>query len=160
MQSDYDADAIGVDRFLALLAAKHVSSGVRVVADCGTAATVDVLDENDRHTGGVILPGLTMMRRSLRDGTDAVTPSEAAREDAAIEKGKRAALAHDTQDAVEQGCHVALRSSIEDVVRKQQAAEVVITGGDAETVRHADWYYRPHLVLEGLSHYASAAAQG
>jgi len=67
-------NSLGVDRWLAMLAAWRLENGggsVRqvsracVVVDCGTAITVDVLTATGLHQGGYILPGFNLMAESL-----------------------------------------------------------------------------------------------
>lgn len=60
---------MGVDRWLAMLAAFQITRRACVVIDCGTACTVDVIDHDGRHRGGYIAPGLQMMSDSLSHAT-------------------------------------------------------------------------------------------
>lgn len=65
-------EKLGVDRWLALLAARRHHASPVCIADCGTAITLDLLDEHGRHLGGMISPGLELMRKSLSAGTAAL----------------------------------------------------------------------------------------
>jgi type III pantothenate kinase len=56
--------ALGVDRWLAMIAAWRAAPGATVIVSGGTALTVDSIDRNGRHRGGLIVPGLTMMREA------------------------------------------------------------------------------------------------
>jgi type III pantothenate kinase len=56
---------LGVDRWLAMLAAYNLAGKACCVIDCGTTITVDLLDDNGVHLGGYIVPGLSMMRAVL-----------------------------------------------------------------------------------------------
>ncbi len=42
------------------------------IVDCGTAITVDLIDADGKHQGGLISPGLTLMKKSLAAGTEAL----------------------------------------------------------------------------------------
>ncbi len=53
--------ALGVDRWLALIAAWRSAPRPTLVVNSGTALTVDALDDTGRHRGGLILPGLQML---------------------------------------------------------------------------------------------------
>jgi type III pantothenate kinase len=53
--------ALGVDRWLALIAAWRSAPRPTLVVNSGTALTVDTLDGAGRHRGGLILPGLQML---------------------------------------------------------------------------------------------------
>ena len=57
--------SLGADRWAALIAARARSPGAACVVDCGTALTIDALDANGVYRGGVILPGLALMRAAL-----------------------------------------------------------------------------------------------
>src|SRR6185295_3956598 len=65
---------VGIDRLLAALAANHLRRPERaaIVADLGTAITVDLLSENGTFEGGAILPGIGMSSRALAEQTDAL----------------------------------------------------------------------------------------
>ncbi len=86
---------LGVDRWLALLAAHHyvgqnigqdVGQGIEqdvergaassswLIIDAGTAVTVDLMDKG-KHLGGMIIPGLQLMRDSFYDKTQ-IIPSD------------------------------------------------------------------------------------
>ena len=60
---------LGVDRWLALIAARDLVPGPCLIVDAGTAATFDLLLADGIHLGGLILPGAHMMRESLLAGT-------------------------------------------------------------------------------------------
>lgn len=63
-----DPGTLGADR-LANLAAAAELGGPRIVLDCGTAITTEVLDEQGRFRGGAILPGRRLLRQALHDHT-------------------------------------------------------------------------------------------
>ncbi|MDX9978931.1 MAG: type III pantothenate kinase [Lentisphaeria bacterium] len=63
-----DPSTLGADR-LANLAAAAELGGPRIVLDCGTAITTEVLDEKGRFRGGAILPGRRLLRQALHDHT-------------------------------------------------------------------------------------------
>lgn len=60
---------LGSDRWAALIAAWHQVHAACLVVNCGTATTVDALSSEGEFLGGLILPGMDMMRRSLAAGT-------------------------------------------------------------------------------------------
>jgi type III pantothenate kinase len=64
-----DPSRLGVDRWLALVAARELVAGSCLIVDAGTAATFDLLLADGTHLGGLILPGVHMMRESLLAGT-------------------------------------------------------------------------------------------
>jgi pantothenate kinase type III len=63
LQSKYDLNAIGMDRFASIegllyLRRLGVSQGPAVIVSLGTATTVDILDTKGVHLGGYIVAGL------------------------------------------------------------------------------------------------------
>ncbi|MBN1126264.1 MAG: type III pantothenate kinase [Sedimentisphaerales bacterium] len=61
--------AVGTDRVVNAAAAFAVIEDACVVADFGTAVTIDLVDENGVFLGGVIAPGFAMGAKALHTGT-------------------------------------------------------------------------------------------
>ncbi len=142
---------LGVDRWLALVAARARSSEAACVVDCGSAVTVDVLDKEGAHLGGLIVPGLEMMRRSLGSCAQVSLNGDADEE--------ISLLARDTHNAVRGGTLYATVAFIDRVVADVSGElpapmRHLITGGDASgmlgLLRHP-FEYVPDLVLDGLA---------
>ncbi len=154
---------LGPDRWAALVGARALFPERPVcVVDCGTAVTIDVLDAQGRHLGGLITPGLALMRRALAAGTAAIGEAEAG--------GGRpegvSLLARSTRDGVTAGTLCALVALV-DRVSADLRAELgeglvrVLTGGDAVAVAGLlaeAWRHEPTLVLQGLARMAAVAA--
>jgi type III pantothenate kinase len=64
-----DPTQLGVDRFVAHIAAHRDKRCNQLVVLAGTALTVDFVDASGRFHGGTISPGLYTMLQSLRKGT-------------------------------------------------------------------------------------------
>ncbi len=151
-----DPHALGVDRFLALLAASGRDDGPWVVVSAGSALTADVLATDGRHLGGVIAPMPAQMRASLAQRFAAL--------DVAV--GDVHALGANTADAIASGAAHAACGLVERVVRQARlhcGAEpvVLVGGGDAEALLTLDLprlQPAPSLVLDGLAAYARARA--
>jgi type III pantothenate kinase len=143
-------DTLGVDRWAALVAARQLYPGALVIVDCGTAATVDALERNGQHAGGIIIPGVALMKRSLLDNTKEIHESE---------PSHRVGFASSTGDAVHSGAILALTGLVEKVVREfarrvDESVTTVLTGGEASTVRAAltlATELQEQLVLSGLA---------
>jgi len=60
---------LGVDRWLAVIAAHARVNGPACVVGVGTAMTIDGVDGSGRHLGGAIVPGPQLMIESLLKGT-------------------------------------------------------------------------------------------
>jgi type III pantothenate kinase len=72
---------LGTDRWAALIAAWHLEKTACLVVNAGTAVTIDALDTKGTFIGGMILPGLELMRRNLHTATaqlpfDPITTTE------------------------------------------------------------------------------------
>ena len=144
-----DPGKLGVDRWVALIGAHYVRPGTVCVADFGTAITVDVMDSEGVHLGGVIAPGLTLMRQSLVSGTsdlafagDAFCGSFARETASAIASGTLQAAA-----GLIERCHRETASKLGCEPR------LLLTGGDALAIAPllgVSFDLRPELVLEGL----------
>lgn len=62
-------ELLGVDRWLAMLAAGSINAGPYCVLDAGSAVTLDLVDGAGQHLGGYIVPGVAMQRASLLEKT-------------------------------------------------------------------------------------------
>lgn len=62
-------EQLGCDRWAAIIGARSLAAGDLCIVDCGTAVTIDVLTREDRFVGGIIFPGVDLMRDSLLSGT-------------------------------------------------------------------------------------------
>lgn len=143
-------ERLGVDRWLALLAARQKQAGDLVVVDAGTAITFDLLTSAGEHLGGYILPGVTRQVASLSNGTGriALQPSKLKPQ---LEAGKT------TQDAVAAAISAALYGLICSAQHQLPGAHWCLTGGDAPWVQTicakqglAVTLF-PDLVLDGLA---------
>jgi type III pantothenate kinase len=67
-----DPGRLGVDRWLALIAAYRSQQAAVLVIDAGSALTVDAVNADGNHLGGYIVPGARLMERALLNGTDRV----------------------------------------------------------------------------------------
>ncbi len=144
-----DPARMGVDRWLAMLAAwKRVGQPCWVV-DCGSAITVDLLDAEGRHQGGYILPGIRLMQQSLLGNTAEV------RVDRDVEHYS-VAPGRDTSSAVAHGANLMLLA----LARQLRAGipgmaiptRVLVTGGDGAQLAEMmpDAELCPDLVMDGL----------
>lgn len=145
---------LGVDRWLALVAARSKANGPVCVVDCGTAITIDIMDGEGKHLGGLIVPGLQMMRASLLKGTSCIAAAAAEGSN-----GDIALLARNTCDAVNAGTLYAAIAVIDRITADlaQELNEPLtrfICGGDAPCLLPllaGEYRHEPDLVLFGLS---------
>lgn len=154
-----DPGLLGVDRWLAMIGAWQHVRGACVVADIGTAATVDVLAADGRHRGGYIVPGPRLMVSSLLQGT-----RDLAEFHASSPPGGGRAFADNTRDAIERGSRLALAAWVDRSVREAEgllgaAPRLLLTGGAASDLRFAletPAADVPDLVVRGLAVVAAA----
>lgn len=144
---------LGVDRWLAVLAAHERDPRAALIVDCGSAVTLDLLDNGGRHLGGYILPGLDLMRRALYQDTDAVKVPEAR-----WAPGMSLAPGADTSEAVERGLPLMVLGAVEESLAQLRAGGeeplLWLAGGDGPLL--SSLCRRPHqlvpeLVLDGLA---------
>lgn len=149
-----DPALLGADRWLSIIGAWTKVRSALCVVDAGTAVKVDSVDANGQHLGGLIVPGIHMMREALLTKTTDIakavelsTPSMAG------------VLANNTIGAVSRGAVFALAGMAD------RAAELIeqstgvkpklfITGGDAGMITgtmRSHGEIVPDLVLQGLA---------
>lgn len=148
---------LGVDRFLALLAAHADAQGAALLVGVGTALTIDLVDAGGRHRGGRIAPSPALMREALHARASHL-PHDG---------GEFHEFAVDTVDALRSGCEGAALALIERslAMAVQELAtpvRLLLHGGGAHALLAAlpQARHRPHLVLEGLARWACAAPHG
>ena len=151
---------LGVDRWLAVIGSYARVGGACVVADIGTAATIDVVSGDGRHQGGYIVPGQRLMVTALLGSTGDLAAHHAASGTA----GTHAGFADNTREAIERGCRLSLaalvdRSLSEAELSLGERCRLLLTGGGAAEVlpelrRAAE--HVPDLVLRGLAELARA----
>jgi type III pantothenate kinase len=145
---------LGVDRFLALIGARALQGDrPTLIIDAGTAITYDLLDAAGTHLGGLILPGIGIMRDSLLVGTQIprYEPLEADTAWAADTAEAIAAASIQAPAALAERLHHRLG------IQTGSDPAAILTGGDAERLQPAivlDIQYQPDLVLHGLSRFA------
>ena len=126
-----DPASIGTDRLCAAVAAYDRLGAACVVADFGSAVTVDCVNDDGVFLGGAILPGLSMSADCLHECTALLPRVQLAA--AAPVFGKNA------EQAILLGLLAAARGALRELV-EAYATEmgrwplVILTGGDAELV--------------------------
>lgn len=141
-----EPETLGIDRWLAIVAAYQRYLGPVLVVDAGSAITIDLIGPQGVHLGGYISPGLRLMREALWQGTAKVQVDR-------VESLNMLVPGTCTQDAVNRGCLLAVVATIEKLA-SQYPASIVITGGDATVVAEAlslTSDHVPDLVLDGLA---------
>ena len=114
---------LGVDRWCALIGARAQVAGPALVVMVGTATTVDTLTADGQFRGGLILPGIDLMRRSLARDTAGLPFAD----------GQHQPWPQCTDDAIVTGILEAQAGAIERAWRRldDPAAPCLLSGGAA-----------------------------
>lgn len=143
LRSNYRATQLGIDRVAVMIAAWQRLKQASIVMDCGTAVTIDLIDDEGIHRGGVILPGDTLMRSGLSSSTAQLNYFD-------DKKLPLHILATNTEDAIVSGCRLALIASVSKIVQEMRALfnrdiPVLATGGNASSVENTSEYRGPDI---------------
>jgi len=152
-----EAQRLGADRWAGLIGAHARGYKAACIVDAGSALTIDGLI-NGRHIGGLIAPGIGLMRSSLfsETGNLRVLSEEPL-------EGGMSMFATDTHESIVRGTLLAAASLIqrsrEEMARRAgKSPDLLLSGGDADALLPLlDEYveYLPHLTLEGLARLAT-----
>lgn len=143
-------EQVGQDRLVGAFAALQRYKRECIVADFGTAITIDIVTKAGEYLGGIIAPGLEISMEALAMKT-ALLPKVELKEPPEL-------LGKDTANSIRSGilygC-VALCDGLVTQLKRRYApsAVVVATGGASALIaKHAKTidHLEPHLVLEGL----------
>ncbi len=156
-----DPERLGADRWVGVVAAHRLLDGACAVIDAGTTVTLDVVDRNGEHLGGLIMAGPTLVARTLGRETSGIGVTEpalgAATGIAILGASTNAAVAHGTMIGIAAGLD---RAIAQIAVALREPLTTVLTGGAGPLLEpwlETDVIYRPHFVLEGLAEIAKNA---
>jgi type III pantothenate kinase len=146
-------EKLGVDRWLSMIGAWTIRQEAACIVDCGTAVTIDVLNDRGEHLGGMIVPGMELMQDSLINQADGILADEE------IEQvDSHSLLARDTASAVAAGTLYALVTLIERVrqdIEKELGIDLplYLSGGDVDLIQpllgcHST--HEPMIVFQGM----------
>ena len=145
-----EPEMVGTDRVVSAAAAYAVTQDAVVVADFGTAVTIDLVDENGVFLGGVICPGFEISAKSLKENTAQLPKAK-------ITKPK-APYGKNTAEAINCGLYYSAVGTLEEVVRRYAEKigkwpQTVITGAAARAIKDDCSFidsYVPSLVVKGI----------
>lgn len=142
-----EPERMGADRWVAMIAAWNLTRQTCYVIDCGTALTIDALAANGQHLGGVIVPGMRLMREALYQETQQIPP----------EAGESQLFGQSTRDCVWGGATHAVAAAIDGITERMMAVNGVgvrlLTGGDAARISPCllgRYRLEPDLIFHGL----------
>ena len=144
-------EQVGQDRLVGGYAAWRSYKRDCIVADFGTAITIDLITKAGEYLGGVIAPGLDISLEALSSRT-ALLPKVELREPPEL-------LGRDTANSIRSGILYGCATLCDGLVTQLKrsyapTAIVVATGGASSLIaKYAKRinHLKPHLVLEGLS---------
>ncbi len=143
-------EEVGTDRLISAAAAYAVAENAVIIADFGTAVTIDIVDEKGVFQGGVILPGFDLCAQSLNDHTAKLPKVAVSRP--AEPWGKN------TQDAINAGLYYGAVGALQEIVQRYSEKlgswpQTVITGSGAKVIYQDCEFidsYVPHMVIKGI----------
>lgn len=146
---------LGADRWVGVIGARAIARArSAVVANAGTALTLDAVSASGRHLGGAIAPGTHTMVAALIRGTNGI-----GRRARGLTASRRQLFAADTASALAAGAQYAAAAlidrAVDEAARELRAQPLLIlTGGAAAglkpLLRHKARFV-PELVLRGLA---------
>ncbi len=145
-----EPDKVGTDRVVSAAAAYDVIGDAVVVADFGTAVTIDLVDQNGIFLGGVICPGFEISAKALRDNTAQLPNIKVTR--------PKGPYGKNTIDAINCGLYYSSIGALQEVVRRYadelgRWPQTIITGSGAKIIyTDCDFVddYVPNLVVKGV----------
>ena len=140
-----EPERLGIDRWLGVIAAHHLTKSDVVIVDAGTAIKIDVVGKGGIHLGGYIAPGLGMMEEALLSKTAKIRYDA---HEVLVGRG----LPDSTARAVTEGCHEMVFGFLERIHRRYPDFKWVVTGGDSHILlilMGISMEYQPNLVALG-----------
>ena len=142
---------VGTDRVVAAAAAYSVVKDAVVVADLGTAVTIDLVDQNGIFLGGVICPGFEISAKALNENTAQLPHIKVTRPEAPFGKN--------TSEAINCGLYYSIIGALEEIIRRYAEKigkwpHTIITGSGAKLIKDDCEFidnYVPNLVVKGIA---------
>lgn len=141
---------VGIDRLVTAAAAFAVVENAVVVADLGTAVTIDLVDEQGVFMGGIIAPGFDISAKALHQATAALPEVK-------FEK-PLSCIGADTEQAIRAGLYysaVGLLRTVTEEYANQIGTwpQLIVTGSAAAAIKEDcdfvdNWV--PDLVVRGI----------
>jgi type III pantothenate kinase len=139
-----------MDRLCTAAAAFDKVKAACVVADFGTALTIDLIADNGIYLGGTIMPGIALSARALHEHT-ALLPL--------VEVGSpHETLGKDTESAIRNGIFAMMIGALREIAERYATqigkwVPLIVTGGDAPAIAaQCDFVDKalPDLCLAGI----------
>jgi len=147
-----DPSALGVDRWLAIVAGFHYCQSACIVVSCGTAMTVDLINHQGIHLGGYIVPGWMLSISVLSNSTRLINLTE--------NRAWQLSPGTYTQSAVDNGLAACFKGLVENAIAQLGTQiqsgrfTIIATGGDAGRLQEIlpEVVIREELIMDGLAY--------
>ncbi|MFQ6036365.1 MAG: type III pantothenate kinase, partial [Sedimentisphaerales bacterium] len=141
---------VGTDRVVSAAAAYAVVEDAVVVADFGTAVTIDLVDQHGVFQGGIICPGFEISAKALKENTAQLPNVKVTKPQGPYGKN--------TAEAINCGLYYSIIGALEEVIRRYAEKigrwpQTIITGAAAKTIKDDCKFvdnYVPNLVVKGI----------
>jgi len=146
-----EPEKVGSDRIIAAAAAYAVVEDAVIVADFGTAVTIDLVDEKGIFLGGAICPGFEISAKALKENTAQLPKINVAK--------PKTPYGKTTKQAINCGLYYSAIGTLEEVIRRYAEKigrwpQTVITGAAAKIIKDDCQFidsYVPNLVVKGIA---------
>jgi len=141
----------GTDRLVSAAAAFAVVEDAVVVADFGSAVTIDLVDEEGVFLGGCILPGFELSAKALAGGTAKLPQVE-------VTRRPSDPIGANTRQAINCGLYYSAVGALETAVRRYAEQlgkwpQLIVTGGAAQVIKDDCEFvdsWVPNLAVKGV----------
>jgi len=142
---------VGSDRVVSAAAAYAVVEDAVVVADFGTAVTIDLVDERGTFLGGAICPGFEIGAKALKQNTAQLPKIKVTK--------PKTLYGRTTSQAINCGLYYSAIGTLQEIIMRYAEKigrwpQTVITGAAAEIIKDdCDFIdsYVPNLVVKGIA---------
>ncbi len=140
--------SLGIDRCLAMHGAMTKYKLPLIVVDAGTVVTVDRINQDAVHTGGMFFPGLGVLRNGINASADSLQQVHC--------QGEYEGAGITTHDCLCSGTLTGWVSAVSAIIDAMNfdGASVVVCGGEGErylTTSDRDYQSDPGLVFTGMN---------
>ncbi len=152
---------LGLDRFLVCLAAWKESDKENVIViDAGSACTVDLMSDEGIFKGGIIMPGLQILKDSMKDRLPELPEAP----DSIPEEWPGKSTVECIEWGVNGGFLLAIKGFIERYKTCVSDPKIYVTGGNGRQI--VNWMrdeqtliYRKDLIWHGLEEFKKIIAE-
>ncbi|VAW98547.1 Pantothenate kinase type III, CoaX-like [hydrothermal vent metagenome] len=152
-----EPQTLGCDRWAAMLAAYHESKRSLLVVNLGTALTIDAVDAEGHHLGGLISPGIHLQQEAIYVGTNIDCIPDISTFDS------QELFAPSTAEGIVSGSINTISALIDRAcqnrIKQDPDTLCYLAGGDAEKIKdtlQCPCIIEPSLVLKGIALIAAA----